>query len=342
MAIITWVGGSSNNFNDKLNWSPQSVPVATSDVVIAPVAATSIIAANDTINSLTTNANTTLSVTATDTFTILDHSTAQNPTGTSINGGTLLLNSACDLFLSGTFDNTGVLTTQAASDVWLTGTLLNIGTVNQRGDFNVGNSTTAGRVVNHVGGHWTITGNVDVVNGGAAGSTLSNAGTLARAGSGVTDVGVTTINSGKVSVGSGQMEFLRPVTNTGTMAATGTGASLWIDRAISGTGKIDISGGGAVHLLQGADAGQHVQFLGAGALDLNAPGVFAGIIGGFTSHDLIDLVKTPATAATFASGVLTVQNGAATVASLHFAGAYTSANFNLTTDNHGGTLIHYA
>jgi hypothetical protein len=33
---------------------------------------------------------------------------------------------------------------------------------------------------------------------------------------------------------------------------------------------------------------------------------------------------------------------AATVASLHLAGAYTSANFNLTTDNHGGTLIHYA
>ena len=181
MAIITWVGGSSNNFNDKLNWSPQSVPVATSDVVIAPVAATSIIAANDTINSLTTNANTTLSVTATDTFTILDRSTAQTPTGTSINGGTLLLNSACDLFLSGTFDNTGALTTQAASDVWLTGTLLNTGTVNQRGDFNVGNSTTAGRVVNNAGGHWTITGNVDVVNGGAAGSTLSNVGTLARA-----------------------------------------------------------------------------------------------------------------------------------------------------------------
>ena len=341
MAKVTWTGGSSNSFNDRKNWSPQTVPGATSDVVIAPATATSIVAANDTINSLTTNANTTLSVTATNTFTIIDKITTQNPTGTSINGGTLVLGSAADLFLSGTFENTGVLTTQSASDVWVTGTVVNAGTINQQGDVNVGNATMAGAIVETAGAHWTITGNVDVTGGSAPGSSLHNAGSLIRTGAGVTDVGVATINSGNVSVGSGRMEFLRAVTNTGTMSATGAGASLWIDRAVSGTGDLNISGGGALHLLQGADHGQTVQFLGAGSLDLNAPGVFAGVIAGFGAHDLIDLINTPATGATFASGVLTVHNGAATAASLHFAGNYTGANFHLSSDNHGGTLIHY-
>ena len=340
MAKVTWVGGSSNSFNDKKNWNPQTVPSATSDVVIAPATATSVVAANDTINSLTTNTNTTLSVTATDTFTILDKITPQDPTGTSINGGTLVLGSAADLFLSGTFKNTGVPTTQSASDVWVTGTVVNSGRINQQGDVNVGNATMAGTIVDAAGAHWTISGNVDVTGGSAAGSSLHNAGTLICTGAGVTDVGIATINSGNVSVGSGRMEFLRGVTNTGTMSATGAGASLWIDRAVSGTGKLDISGGGAVHLLQGADRGQTVQF-GCGALDLNAPGVFAGIIAGFGARDLIDLINTPATSATFANSVLTVHNGAATAASMHFAGNYTGANFHLTSDNHGGTLIHY-
>ena len=167
MAKVTWTGGSSNSFNDRKNWSPQTVPGATSDVVIVPATATSIVAANDTINSLTTNANTTLSVTATNTFTIIDKITTQNPTGTSINGGTLVLGSAADLFLSGTFENTGVLTTQSASDVWVTGPVVNAGTINQQGDVNVGNATMAGAIVETAGAHWTITGNVDVTGGSA-------------------------------------------------------------------------------------------------------------------------------------------------------------------------------
>jgi hypothetical protein len=341
MAKATWVGGSSNNFNDKKNWSPQTVPGATSDVIIAPATATAIIAANDTVNSLTTNANVSLSIAATDTFTIIDKATADNPTGTSTNGGALSLGAAADLFLSGTFDNTGVLTTQATSDVWVAGKVVNSGVINQQGDFNVGNAATAGTIVETAGAHWTITGNVDVSGGGAAGSRLSNAGDLTRTGAGITDIGVATINSGTVLASGGTLEFLSSVTNTGTMSAAGAGTALWLDRGVGGTGSLGITDGASLHLLRGADSGQTVHFAGNGALDLGAPGVFAGLIAGFGAHDLIDLLHAPATGVSFANGVLKVQNGAATVASLHLAGSYTSANFRLTTDNHGGTLIHY-
>ena len=336
MTQLTWIGGSSNSFQDKKNWNPQTAPGATSDVIIAPALATSIVAANDTINSLTTNANTTLSISATDTFTIRDVPGSV----ASTNGGTLSLGAAADLFLSGTFDNTGTLATHATSDVWVTGTVDNSGTIQQSGDVNVGNASTAGAIINEASGHWHISGNVDVTGGAAAGSSLQNAGSLIRDGVGVTDVSVATINSGQIYLGSGTMEFLRPVTNTGTMTVGGAGASLYLSTAVAGTGSLDINGG-SLHLLHGADAGQTVDFMSSGTLDLNAPGIFAGTIAGFGANDLIDLVKTAATSATFGGGVLTVLNGAATVASLHMSGTYTSADFLVTSDNHNGSFIHF-
>jgi hypothetical protein len=85
-----------------------------------------------------------------------------------------------------------------------------------------------------------------------------------------------------------------------------------------------------------------VDFLtSSGALDLAAPLSFAGTIDGFGGSDVIDLLKTASTSETFASGVLTVQDNGATVASLHFAGSYTTADFMLSSDNNGGTNITY-
>jgi hypothetical protein len=339
MTTLTWVGGSSSSFSDKKNWSPQTVPNASSDARIAPSAATAIAAGDSTINSLTTNANTTLTIGATHSFTILDKPDAANPTGTSVNGGTIVLNSAADLFLSGTFDNTGRLATKANSDVWLRGTLDNTGAIQQSGDVHVGNASVAGSLVNAAGAHWSINGNVDVVGGTAAGSRLSNAGTLTRNGLGVTDVTVATINSGNVTVGSGTLEFLRGLKNTGTMTASG--ATLFISRPIAGTGALDITANGTLHLVKGTGAGQTVDFTGTGTLDLNTPSVFGGTIAGFGASDLIDLIKTPATGATFSGGVLSVHNGGATVASLHFSGNYSTASFLVTSDNHGDSLIHF-
>ncbi len=339
MSVVKWVGGSSTSFSDKNNWNPKVTPGVTSDVLIQPAAALTITAGDATINSLTTNANTTLSIATTASFTIIDAVDAANPSGTSVNGGTIRLGSAADLSISGTFDNTGVLATASASDVWLNGKLVNTGSVNQSGDINIGNATNAGTATNAAGARWAVSGNVDIVGGTAAGSEFTNNGPFTRTGTGVTDVSVATINAGNAVVGSGTLEFIGPLTNTGTMTASG--ATLFVSRAVQGIGKLDINGSGSLHLGAGADTGQTVQFLGAGMLDLNAPGVFAGHIAGFGVGNMIDLINKPATATQFSGGVLTVLNGATPVAHLNFTGSYTNASFSLTSDGHNGTLIHF-
>jgi len=79
----------------------------------------------------------------------------------------------------------------------------------------------------------------------------------------------------------------------------------------------------------------------SGLMDLTAPLGFAGTVAGFGTGDTIDLINTAETSFNFAAGVLTVKNGTAVVASLKFAGTYTTADFALTTDNNGGHLITF-
>jgi hypothetical protein len=338
MSILQWLGGHSSSFLDRFNWNPQQAPNSTSDVVVKPSSAAAITVANATINSLATNANATLTVTPTDTFTILGAADASNPTGASTNAGTISLGSAVDFYLDGNFTNAGVLNTAAASDVWVNSTFVNDGAIHQNGDFTLGQSHT-GTVTNAAGATWSINGAVDLLQGSATGSIFTNHGTLTRSGAGVTDIGVATTNSGDVSVTSGKLEFLSTVANTGTMTATG--ATLSLDKAVSGTGALDIGGGGALNILGGSDAHQTVDFLGAGTLDLHSAGTFGGHISGFAGHDLIDLGHTIATSAGFSGGVLTLLDGTTPVAHLNFNGSYTTSSFHLTGDNHGGTLIHF-
>jgi hypothetical protein len=336
MSILNWIGGHSLNFLDKLNWSPQQTPDSTSDCQVNAASPTSISVANATINSLDMNASATLSVGSTDTFTILGAPDSFNATGTSTNSGTLALGSACDLFLDGLFTNAGALNTASASDVWVNSSFSNTGKVNQSGDFTVGRTHT-GAVTNSA--TWSITGAHDIKKGVAGGS-LTNEATLTRAGAGVSDVSVTTTNSGAVSVNQGKLEFSATVANTGTMTATGS--VLELDKAVSGVGALDIGAGGVMNIIRGKDAGQTVDYLGAtGELELHTPGTFAGHIGGFGGADLIDLVSTAATSASFLSGVLTVSDGSTAIAHLNFNGSYSTSSFSLASDLHGGTLIKF-
>jgi len=91
MAIIKWVGGSGTSFNNKLNWSPQSVPTSSSDVMIQPAAPATITAADEIVNSLVTGSAATLAITATSSFTIVGAKDAANPGGVSVNAGTINL-----------------------------------------------------------------------------------------------------------------------------------------------------------------------------------------------------------------------------------------------------------
>jgi hypothetical protein len=339
MSILQWIGGHSRNFSDKLNWKPQISPNSTSDVQVKPSSPVAITVANATINSLVTSGNSTLNVTSTDTFTIRGTGDASNPTGSSTNAGTISLGSACDLFLDGKFTNAGTLNTAAGSDVWVNSTFVNTRTVHQNGDFTLSQSH-GGTVTNAGGATWSINGAVDVGAGSVPGSHFTNAGTLTRGGTGVTDIAMATTNSGHVSVNSGQLEFLSTVSNTGTMTATS--ATLSLDQAVSGVGTLDLGKGGTLDILSGADSGQTVDFLSSTAnLDLESAGTFKGHISGFGGSDLIDLAHTIATSESFSGGVLTLSNGSTPVAHLDFNGSYSTSSFHLTSDGSDGTLIHF-
>jgi hypothetical protein len=347
MSILNWIGGDSTNFLDKLNWNPQVVPNKTSDCLVQPSSPVTITVPNVTINSLATSANATLSVVSTDTFTLLGVPDSADPTGASTNSGTILLGSGSDLFLDGIFDNIGTLKTAGGSDVWVNSTFENDLKVSQSGDFTLGQSHV-GTVINDTGAVWSIHGAHDILAGAVAGSTFTNMGTLTRGGTGVTDFGVAMTNSGHVTVNGGLLEFRSTVGNTGTMTATG-GATLELDRAVSGTGVLDIGTGtgtaGTVNLVTGADKGQTVKYLGTGTLGLEHAGTFAGHISGFGGFDLIDLVSTIANgesySGTSSGGVLTLTDNGTAIAGLNMIGSFTTSSFSLGSDGHGGTLVHF-
>ncbi len=343
MSILKWLGGSSDRFSDKGNWAPHQVPNSHSNVIIEPSSATTIVAATAEIDSLVTNANTTLAVGATGIFTIVGAPDAANPTGASTNGGTFSLGQRGELFIDGQFTNEGLLGAGHGSDIVVDGAFTNAGAVDQNGDLTLGDPSHAGTLTNERGATWSINGGVNIV--GAVGSRLTNAGTLTHSGAGVTDiVDVSTTNSGSVSVTAGELDFISDtgalLSNTGTMTATE--ATLILDETVSGVGKLDLGAGGALTLVGGSDAGQTVDFLGKNAtLDLVTRGEFAGHISGFGAHDLIDFVDTIVNHESFAGGVLTLSDGSTPVARLNFNGPYSTSSFSLSTDHTGGTLIHF-
>jgi hypothetical protein len=130
-----------------------------------------------------------------------------------------------------------------------------------------------------------------------------------------------------------------------TGATPVTGATLMLDKPVSGVGNLDLGAGGTLALVGGPDAGQTVGFLGnlgiSATLELLTPGDFGGHISGFGGNDLIDLVNTVALNKSFAGGVLTLSDGATPVAHLNFNGAYSTSSFSLSPDHHGGTLVHF-
>jgi hypothetical protein len=243
------------------------------------------------------------------------------------------------LFLDGRFTNAGLLGAGHNSEMFVDGTFTNTGTVNERGDVTLGDATHAGTLTNMHGATWTFDDAANLLAGVGNGSRLANEGTIRRSGIGVTSVGVSTTNSGNVSVSSGELDFLSSVSNTGTMTATG--ATLSLETAISGVGRLDVGAGGTLNLAAGSDAGQTVDFLGNATLDLNAADTFAGHINGFGANDVIDLVNILADNKSFAGGLLTLSEGATRVAHLDFNGAYSTSSFSLSTDHHGGTLVHF-
>ncbi len=174
---------------------------------------------------------------------------------------------------------------------------------------------------------------------GGSGSAFTNVGTVTA--SALADsFNLKFANNGLTTATAGTLSFLGSVSNGGTFDASGGAISM--AKIVTGTGALDIGTASTLSLLGGAAIGQTADFLAtSGALDLGNPLDFAGTIAGFAGSDVIDLLRTASTSETFAAGVLTVQDNGATVASLHLTGSYSTGDFMLNSDGHGGTNITF-
>jgi hypothetical protein len=126
-----------------------------------------------------------------------------------------------------------------------------------------------------------------------------------------------------------------------------------IHRRKGGTASGTTINGGFMEVQSGAvTSGTTVSFTTAGGdLQLDASQTFEGLIAGFASPhgvteeiDLRDIAFGAGTKETFTeasnhlSGTLTVTSGSET-ANLTLLGQYSTANFHLASDLHGGTLV---
>jgi hypothetical protein len=166
--------------------------------------------------------------------------------------------------------------------------------------------------------------------------------------------GIMRLTSGMVNTrASFSMYGGSEVLGTGTLAAAtianagmliaGSGGTLAVAGSISGTGTMGIQSGATLQLSGPAVATQTIVFdNGANTLALADAAKVAGRILDFATGDAIDLLGNAATKLSYASGALTVSNGSTLVAKLAIKGSYTTANFKLASDTHGGSLISYA
>jgi hypothetical protein len=234
---------------------------------------------------------------------------ASDGTGVYLNGGTLVAEGTISggLYVGASIPNT---LRDAVAFGTLAGTLI----IHPGAVFNgeVAATAGAGDVLELAG---TAAGTL-----GGLGTEFTNFATLTvEAGANWTLAGTTALSLDLPVTDDGRLTLATPVTGTGNIAL-GSGATLTADQSVSGIG---------------------ISFGGPGHLNLAAPASFASTITAFGAGDTVDLQHLTATTATFAGGTLTLEDGAATVGTLAFAGTFTSNNFSLSADGHGGTVLSY-
>ena len=113
-----------------------------------------------------------------------------------------------------------------------------------------------------------------------------------------------------------------------------------------GISTMNIGANGELEFASNVDSSHSATFTGAtGTLALDDLLGFAGQVSNFASYDVIDLLGVAATGFGYAGGasggVLTLTGPGGTLGTLAFKGAYTSANFQLTSDGQGGTDVRH-
>jgi hypothetical protein len=241
------------------------------------------------------------------------------------------------------------------------GTVNNFGTI-VSGEYGI-KLTAGGTVTNGQGGF--IQGDYPAAVALWGSGTVTNFGTIYGTYWDGVELGAggSVINFGTIYGPHAAVEYLGTLAGTVTNAGTIIGGSSgWAVRFGGGDdllvadpgavfiGKVDGGGYSTLELAAGAGMGtlpglgtSFVNFASvvfdpgaAWTVTLDDPAAFTGTISGFASGDIIDLTGRAATNVTYSSGVLTVLNGDATVATLNLAGSYTSADFSLSPDGLAG------
>ena len=131
----------------------------------------------------------------------------------------------------------------------------------------------------------------------------------------------------------------------GIYAAPGT--TLQISNPLTGPSGSATVGAGATLELAAANSSSVTFTSSTGALELDQPSTFDGVIFGFTGNgtlsgsDQIDLkgINFNSVHDSYSNGVLTVTDGTNSAA-LDFNGSYTLANFKFASDGKGGTIVY--
>ncbi|MBN9559910.1 MAG: hypothetical protein J0H14_04160 [Alphaproteobacteria bacterium] len=174
---------------------------------------------------------------------------------------------------------------------------------------------------------------------------LSGQGTLSVTAAGSIEIGS---SGAPATAGTIQVDSGAALTGTGTINGAFiddgtikvTAGVLTLDGDVTGSGMLFI-GPDARLTIAGAVGGPGIGFLAGEdeTLALGRPDSVLSTISGFGAGDTIDLLGIgKATSANFAAGVLRVTSPGGPV-SLNLAGSYTTQNFVLSSDHHGGTNI---
>ena len=277
-----WTGLFGNNFDNALDWVVPLAPGALSDCEILLTAPTSVMAGNETINSLSTVASVTLNIAANAAFTIIGEPDSVIPTGDSNIGGKMMLDAGAHLNLGGLFNLRGELDIAAGSAVLVDGKFVDTGTVRQIGTVTLGDATHGGGITNSASATWVMSGGAAILRGSAAPNMgFVNAGLLDQGG-GHSYIQVAAHNTGTIKVLGGELDLLGGVTNNGTMKVTNGVLSV---SAVDGVGAIEIQENGVLTIHSGATHSQIVNFnsssTGTELLNLGHAGIFADHITGF-------------------------------------------------------------
>ena len=254
--------------------------------------------------------------------------------GLADNAGQLSLSGGGSITTTQGLNDTGSLYIDnggSGSSTLNVGGVLTVGGYGQIGGFSASGTVDAKGLTNNGTIDLYNTSTLDVDGDATTSGTINDGGAIeVTAGHAFTVAGGTTtitgaLDAATVDVNGGALDFTKALT------------------AASGTGDFDVGGTGVLEFGGAVDGSHTVDFTStSGVLELAAPGAFAPTIENFSEGDKIDLLNTAVTGLSYANGVLTVSDGATTVATLNLQGAYTSADFIDPTDNNGGTDIELA